>query len=87
MTKPNPIPWHKFLAFVFKQLLARFNVTVQAEVNLMSDPPRADILLIRRLDPIWTAEQLARLPDGIVYANKECLYLTCSVYKCYANSR
>ncbi len=65
MTKPNPVPWHKFLAFIFEQLLARFNVTVQAEVKLMSDPPRLDILLIRRMTSTWTHEQLARLPDGI----------------------
>jgi len=38
---------------------------VHTELEVMADPPKADILLLRRKHPEWTPEQLERLPDGI----------------------
>jgi hypothetical protein len=57
--------WHRLLGSVLEQLLAPVGIMVQTDVPVMSDPPEADILLLRRDTPTWTQEQLARLPDGI----------------------
>ncbi len=67
MTKPTRTHWHQLLGKLFELVLTSFGIEVQVDFNLMSKPPRADLLLLRR-DPaqlIWTLEQLARLPDGI----------------------
>ncbi len=58
-------PWHRLLGKLFELLLTPLGVTVSVEFKLMSDPPRGDILLLRRQQPRWTIEQLAYLPDGI----------------------
>ncbi len=57
--------WHRILAGMFKELLTPLNITVLPDVRIMTDPPKIDILLIRRETPPWTDEQLMRLPDGI----------------------
>ncbi len=38
---------------------------MSTEVDVMAESPRVDILLLKRDDPEWIAEQLALLPDGI----------------------
>ncbi len=64
--KTKPItPWHRLLGKLFELLLTPLGITVTVDFKLMSDPPRGDILLLRREQPYWTAEQLAYLPDGI----------------------
>ncbi len=40
-------------------------ILVQFDFKVMTEPPEADILLLRREGQKWTAEQLSRLPDGI----------------------
>ncbi|MDM8519469.1 hypothetical protein QUF64_05425 [Anaerolineales bacterium HSG6] len=57
--------WHQILGKLFELLFTATDVTVQVDFKLMSEPPRGDILLLRRNSPIWTTSQLARLPDGI----------------------
>jgi hypothetical protein len=57
--------WHRLLGSVLEQLLSPVGILVQTDVPVMSDPPEADIILLRRESPTWTSEQLARLPDGI----------------------
>ncbi len=57
--------WHRILAGMFKELLTPLNITVLSDVRIMTDPPKIDVLLIRRETPQWTDEQLMRLPDGI----------------------
>ncbi len=69
MSKPKPIRthWHQLLGKLFELVLTSLGIKVHVDFNLMSKPPRADILLLRR-DPhqrTWTIEQLASLPDGI----------------------
>jgi len=59
------IRWHRLLARMFEELLTPFDITVLSDFPIMSNPPEADILLIRREGPHWTEEQLLRLPDGI----------------------
>jgi len=67
--EPNPTThktlWHRLLGSVLEQLLTPVGITVYTDVPVMSDPPEADILLLRRDSSTWTQEQLARLPDGI----------------------
>lgn len=64
-SKPNKTRWHRLLGTLLEQLLTPVGISVQCDVKLMSNPPEADILLLRRQTPHWTKEQLALLADGI----------------------
>ena len=57
--------WHELLGAFLKELLSPVNIHVETEAKVMTESPRIDILLLRRDEPEWTAEQLALLPDGI----------------------
>lgn len=57
--------WHQILGHLFELLFAGTGVNVNVDFNLMSQPPRSDILLIRMESPVWTAEHRSRLPDGV----------------------
>ncbi len=57
--------WHRLLGSVFEQVLTPVGIAVYTDVPVMSDPPEADILLLRRTTRTWTKAQPARLPDGI----------------------
>jgi hypothetical protein len=59
------IKWHRILGKLFELLFQAMGVTVNVDFNLMSDPPRSDIMLLRCDSPTWTKEQQSRLPDGI----------------------
>jgi hypothetical protein len=66
---PTPIPnktlWHRLLGSVLEELLSPVGIEVYTDLPLMSNPPEADILLLRRATPQWTPAQLERLADGI----------------------
>lgn len=57
--------WHRILGKLFELLFTASDVTVKTDFPLMSDPPRADIMLMRRLARQWSMEHKARLPDGV----------------------
>jgi len=57
--------WHRILGKLLELLLTSWGITVHTDFKLMSEPPRSDILLLRRTGRIWTDEQRARLPDGV----------------------
>jgi hypothetical protein len=57
--------WHRFLAKGFELSVGRRGVLVIAEVEVTQNPPKVDVLLLRREGDAWTAEQIALLPDGI----------------------
>ena len=57
--------WHQILGRIFQFLLTPLGITVLTDVEVMSNPPEADILLLKRENLPWTTEQLERLPDGI----------------------
>ena len=57
--------WHRFLAKGFELSVGQQGVLVIAEVEVTQNPPKVDILLLRRDTDRWTPEQLALLPDGI----------------------
>ncbi len=57
--------WHRLLGKLLEETLTPVGITVYTEFPLMSEPPEADILLLRRSGSAWTAAQRARLPDGV----------------------
>ncbi|QTA78289.1 Uncharacterized protein dnl_05100 [Desulfonema limicola] len=57
--------WHRLLGRMFKELLVPAGITVLTDVPVMSEPPEADILLLKKAQSRWTKEQKERLPDGI----------------------
>ena len=57
--------WHRLLGKELELALTPVGVTVLTEVQVSSNPPKADILLLRRQTGAWTAEQLPFLPDGV----------------------
>ena len=57
--------WHRLLGALLEQVLSPVGVSVQCDVPIMSNPPEADILLLRRETRQWTEEQRLRLPDGV----------------------
>ncbi len=57
--------WHALLGRLLETLLTPVGIDVSTNVAVMSSPPEADILLLRRHRAHWSAEQMARLPDGI----------------------
>jgi hypothetical protein len=50
---------------MLQELLQPVGIEVRSEVQVMALPPRADILLIRRLGSDWTAQQRLLLADGL----------------------
>jgi len=63
--KKQKTSWHRLLARLLEIVLSEVEIDVQPNVSVMTEPPEADILLLRRKTPQWTAAQRARLPDGI----------------------
>jgi hypothetical protein len=57
--------WHRLLARLLELLLTNEGVAVLSELPATSNPPRIDVLLLRRAGKRWTARQRARLPDGV----------------------
>jgi len=57
--------WHQLLGKLLKDLLSPVGILVYPNLPVMSESPKADILLLRRETAQWTAEQLSFLPDGI----------------------
>ncbi len=41
--------WHRILGALLELLLTRLGIIVQSEVQVMSDPPKVDIVLLRRV--------------------------------------
>ncbi len=50
---------------MLEELLTPVDISVITEFQIMTDPPEADILLLRRNKAFWSEEQLNLLPDGI----------------------
>jgi len=65
IVKKPKTSWHRLLARLLEIVLSPIDIDVQPDVSVMTEPPEADILLLRRKTPQWTVAQRARLPDGI----------------------
>ncbi|SLM28394.1 conserved hypothetical protein [Desulfamplus magnetovallimortis] len=57
--------WHRLLGKMLEELLTPVDIAVMTDFSIMSEPPEADILLLRRNLPNWSEEQKSLLPDGI----------------------
>ena len=58
--------WHQLFGAVLEELLTPVGITVQTEVDVSSQPPQVDILLLQRKQTAaWTDEQRQYLPDGV----------------------
>jgi hypothetical protein len=57
--------WHRLLGKELELALTPVGITVLTEVQVSSNPPKADIVLLRRLEKQWTVAQLQMLPDGV----------------------
>jgi len=67
--------WHRAFAELLRELFTPLDIAVFPEVPVMSQPPQVDILLFRREQAVWTAEQFERLPDGIRQCNATYILL------------
>ncbi len=56
---------HQVLGRLLQLSLAPVEITVNVEVDLLGESPKADVLLLRREGEAWNAAQRARLPDGV----------------------
>ncbi|MEZ4710828.1 MAG: hypothetical protein R3A44_26760 [Caldilineaceae bacterium] len=63
--EPTRTPWHRLLARVLELTLTPVGVSVETEFPIMAEPPKVDIVLLRREGDAWTEEQRALLPDGL----------------------
>jgi len=63
--KSSRTKWHRWFGNLFKISLTPLGVDVQTDFAVMTDPPEADIVIIRKEQADWTPEQLKYLPDGI----------------------
>jgi len=57
--------WHNLFSKLLEELLSPVDIDVFPELPVMSNPPRADVVLLRRKYSKWTAKQRSVLPDGI----------------------
>ncbi|RKZ93234.1 MAG: hypothetical protein DRR19_01795 [Candidatus Parabeggiatoa sp. nov. 1] len=60
-----PTLWHYLFGRLLEKVLGSVNILVYPELSVMSQPPKADVLLLRREGSFWTDEQRKRLPDGV----------------------
>ncbi|MBF0136210.1 MAG: hypothetical protein H7833_10015 [Magnetococcus sp. DMHC-1] len=66
MDKKNAnICWHCLVAETLKTLLEPVGIEVRSEVQVVSAPPKADLILIQRKEGGQTAEQRLLLADGL----------------------
>lgn len=63
--QPGRTQWHRLLGAMLEMLLTPVGITVQTEVQVISDPPKADVVLLRRKGARWTPSQLRLLCDGL----------------------
>jgi hypothetical protein len=57
--------WHRLLGKLLEELLTPVGISVYIDSPVMSQSPKADILLLQRDLGDWTEAQRQRLPDGI----------------------
>ncbi len=64
-SEANEIRWHRWFGDSLKEILSPLGITVHTGFPIMTDPPEADIVILRKPDPSWTPEQLRFMPDGL----------------------
>ena len=64
--KPYPkTRWHRILAGILEEWLTPVGIKVQTEIPISSNPPKADILLLKSTNKKLKVQQHLRLPDGL----------------------
>ena len=59
------IKWHQLVGKDFELLFEPLGLEIEFEDPTSTEPPRVDVVILRRHTREWTAEQYAFLPDGI----------------------
>ena len=57
--------WHRLLGKLLEELLVPVGIKVFTDFSVMSEPPKTDVLLLRKENRRWTKAQQERLPDGV----------------------
>ena len=71
MSKPKtPAKWHLLLGRLLYLTLEPLGVQVLTDLQLLSEAPKADILLLQRPGSHWTEEQRRWLADGLRHADE-----------------
>ena len=65
MANPPLIHWHRLLGALLDAVLSPVGISVETDILVTAEPPRADILLLRRDQPRWNEAQRRRLADGL----------------------
>ena len=65
VSRRTQMRWHRFLGKGMELSVGLERVQVESELQISSDPPRIDIVLLRRETEEWTEAQRAMLPDGV----------------------
>jgi len=65
MANPPVIRWHRLLGALLDAVLSPVGVSVETDIPVTAEPPRADILLLRRQQSCWNEAQRQRLADGL----------------------
>lgn len=65
MATPPIIHWHRLLGALLDAVLSPVGISVETDIPVTAEPPRADILLLRRQQPRWNEAQRRRLADGL----------------------
>ncbi|MFO1432869.1 MAG: hypothetical protein U1F76_22590 [Candidatus Competibacteraceae bacterium] len=65
MANPPLIHWHRLLGALLDAVLSPVGVSVEIDIAVTAEPPRADLLLLRRDQPYWNNAQRQRLADGL----------------------
>ncbi len=65
MAHPPTIRWHRLLGALLDAVLGPVGVHVETDFPVTAEPPRADILILRRERPHWDEAQRQRLADGL----------------------
>lgn len=61
--------WHRLLGKWLELLLTRVDIAVYTEPQIMSEPPKVDILLLRRNSPTWTPVQRSGISLSVSRSN------------------
>jgi hypothetical protein len=65
MANPPLIHWHRLLGALLDAVLSPVGVSVETDIAVTAEPPRADLLLLRRQQSRWNDAQRQRLADGL----------------------
>jgi hypothetical protein len=65
MANPPLIRWHRLLGALLDAVLSPVGISVETDIAVTAEPPRADLLLLRRQQSRWNDAQRQRLADGL----------------------